>query len=80
LSSPSRAEFESFQCGTINLLDEGELVQFERDTLYQRLEYHTQKALYTRNWLQRGGQLIGAYAQELICQKEQKRAKKEAKA
>jgi hypothetical protein len=34
LSSPSRADFESFQRGTINLLDKGELVQFERDTLY----------------------------------------------
>jgi hypothetical protein len=79
LSSPSRAEFESFRRGTMNLLDESELVQFERDTLYQRLEYHTKRAPHNKNRLQRGGQLTGAYAQELIRQKDQKRAEKEAK-
>jgi hypothetical protein len=61
LSSPSRAEFESFRRRTISLLGESELVQFERDTLYRRLEYHTKRALYNRNRLQRGGQLIGVY-------------------
>lgn len=78
-SSPSRAEFDSFQRGAINLLDEGELVQFERDTLYQRLEHHTKRAPHNKNRLQRGGQLTGEYAQELIRQKDQKRAEKEAK-
>ena len=79
LSSPSRAEFESFRRGTINLLDEGELVQFERDTLYKRLEYHIKRAPHNRNRLQKGGQLTGAQAQEAIRQNDQKRAEKEAK-
>ena len=80
LSSPSRADFDSLRRGTINLLDKGKLVQFERDTLYKRLEYYTKRALHNRNQIQRGGQLTGIQAQEAICQKEVKRATKEASA
>jgi hypothetical protein len=66
LSSPSQHKYESLERGTVQVLDEGEIIALERDLLYKRVYEITNKRIHSRRRIQRGGELTGEWAQEQL--------------
>ncbi|RFU26004.1 hypothetical protein B7463_g10337, partial [Scytalidium lignicola] len=78
LSSSSQCKFDSFTHGTELVLDESEVIKFDHDIAYQRLQELTIKKLSNQKRIQKGGELTAQAAQIAIAEKEQKEAEKAA--
>jgi hypothetical protein len=77
LSSPSKRDFESFQRGTIEVLEEGALTAVEKEMLYKRVQEITNKKPFSRARLQKGGAMTKEEAQKILDQEDREKAAKE---
>lgn len=77
LSSPSQRKFDSFDRGTVQYLDEAEITLVERDILYRRISEISKKKTLNRKRIQRGGELTGEMAQELLEKKQRDEVEKQ---